>query len=273
MIRIEEAATRNLLLSRFDKAVRAEILRQAEIVPLPISERLIEEESAPQHVYFPVTGVLSMLRVFLNGTSVEVGMIGCEGFLGIHAVLGAMTQPNAALVQHGGEAVRVRSSIFIENFHRYESVRTVVFPYIHYFLSQVAQIAACNRLHSPYERLARWLLTMHDRAEGDELIITQEFLAHMLATRRPTINAAVSELRGSGAITTRRNRVTIVDRTALEDHACECYFAVLAEGERVLNFRPPIRSNGANEDRTRFASAVLRSDATTTAFRAAGRRS
>lgn len=273
MAAVHEAAARNLLLSRIDERIRTDVLQGAELVTLPVANRLMEEDAPLEHVYFPVSGVLSILRVFLNGASVEIGMIGCEGFLGIHAVLGVQTQPNAALVQHGGAAVRVRTPVFVDCFHRYESVRRAVLPYVHYFMTQTAQIAACNRAHSPTERLARWLLAMHDRSDGDELAVTQEFLSHMLATRRPTINAAVSELRHAGAIANRRNRVTIEDRSALENQACECYLALLHEGARVLNFRGRSRAAEETGDTRRSATAAPREDATMTAYRAADRRS
>ncbi|HJT17652.1 MAG TPA: helix-turn-helix domain-containing protein [Thermoanaerobaculia bacterium] len=117
-------------------------------------------------------------------------------------------------------------------------MREIILRYVQYFLMQVSQVGACNRYHSPVERLARWLLSMHDRTEGDSLDVTQEFLAYMLATRRASINRAVAELRRHRAISTKRNTILIANRERLEQTACECYAALVREGLRTIDFKP-----------------------------------
>ena len=233
----------NLLLASFPAAVRTHLLAGAQVLELEPGKRLMEPEAALDHAYFPTTATLSMLRVFENGASVEVGMIGREGVLGVHALLRMHEQPNAALVQAEGKVVRVPIAELVRAFDTNGEVRDLLLRYVHFMLIQAAQIAACNRAHSAEERLTRWLLCMHDRVIGDELTITQDFLSHMLATRRATINEAMAALCDAGAIASRRNRVMVIDRRRLEALACECYSAVAHEAFRTVGFQPHARSD------------------------------
>ena len=232
----------NVLLEQFPETVRMRLVARAQVLELHAGERLMEPEAALDHAYFPRTATLSMLRVFENGASVEVGMIGRDGLLGVHALLRMYEQPNASLVQADGEVVRVPISALVEAFDAHLEVRDICLRYIHFMLIQAAQIAACNRAHSAEERLARWLLSMHDRVVRDELTVTQDFLSHMLATRRATINGAMAALCEAGPITRRRNHVTVVDRPGLEALACECYEALAHEAYRAVRFQPHARS-------------------------------
>lgn len=233
----------NVLLASLPGDVREGVLADAETMELTASERLMEPEASLDHAYFPTTSTLSMLRVFENGSSVEIGMIGREGVLGVHALLRMHEQPNAALVQADGEVVRVPIGAIVRAFDSNVAARDVFLRYIHFMLVQAAQVAACNRAHRAPARLARWLLSMHDRLLRDELTVTQDFLAHMLATRLATINEAVGALCDSGAIAWRRTRVTVVDRPLLESLACECYGALAREAYRAVGVRPHPRGS------------------------------
>jgi CRP-like cAMP-binding protein len=229
---------RNLLLAQLPESERTRLLAEAETLPVRVGDRLMEEEAPQEHMWFPLSAIISNLRVFTNGSAVEVGLVGREGLAGFHPLLGVECQPNASVVQTNGDAVRIRTSVVLHAFRERARVREIILRYVHYFLMQVSQVGACNRYHSAEERLARWLLTMHDRTDGDSLDVTQEFLAYMLATRRASINAAVGELRRCRAISTKRNTIIIDDRERLEQTACECYPALVREGLRTIDFKP-----------------------------------
>jgi CRP-like cAMP-binding protein len=232
----------NLILDKLPADVLQRLRPDLEPVQLPIGLRLMEEDTPLDYAYFPRNAVISLIRVFANGTSVEVGMTGYEGFLGVHATLGVTIQPTAALIQSEGEALRIPTSRIVELYEERADVRGVINPYIHYLMTQISQTAACNRTHTPEERLARWLLQIHDRVTSDTLIVTQEFLSSMLATRRASINEAVAHLRDAGAIAHRRQRITIADRALLESRTCECYAVLAREGVRAISFQPRAKS-------------------------------
>lgn len=236
------SGVQNVLLARMPAPVREKLLAQARTIELYAGQRLMEPEAALDHAWFPRTGTLSMLRVFENGASVEIGMIGREGVLGVHALLQMHQQPNAALVQADGEIIRVPIASLVSAFETDAETRNLLLKFVHFMLIHAAQVAACNRLHSAEERLARWLLAMHDRILRDELTVTQDFLSHMLATRRATINEAVRALCDSGAISRKRNHVGVLDRPHLESLACECYGALAREAHRTVGFEPHPRS-------------------------------
>ncbi|HEX7154506.1 MAG TPA: Crp/Fnr family transcriptional regulator [Thermoanaerobaculia bacterium] len=228
----------NLLLEKLPSDVLQRLRPELEPVHLPLSLRLMEDEQALEYAYFPRDSVISLVRVFTNGTAVEVGMIGYEAFLGMHALLGINVQPAAAIVQMEGEAWRVPIGRVVDLYESRPDVRAVFGRAIHYLTTQISQTAACNRTHTPEERLARWLLQIHDRVIGDTMMVTQEFLSIMLATRRASINEAVAHLRDVGAIAHRRQRITVTNRELLESRACECYGTLTREGIRTLDFAP-----------------------------------
>ncbi|HEX9981878.1 MAG TPA: Crp/Fnr family transcriptional regulator [Thermoanaerobaculia bacterium] len=232
----------NLILDKLPADVLQRLRPDLEPVQLPIGQRVMEEDTPLEYAYFPRDAVISLIRVFANGTSVEVGMTGYEGFLGVHATLGIEIQPTASLIQSEGEALRIPTARIVELYDQRADVRAVINPYIHYLMTQISQTAACNRTHTPEERLARWLLQIHDRVTTDTLVVTQEFLSSMLATRRASINEAVAHLRDAGAIAHRRQRITVVDRALLESRTCECYAVLAREGSRSIAFQPRAKS-------------------------------
>ncbi len=195
----------------------------------------MEPNGTSEYVYFPHDAVISLLWKFGDGATVEVGVVGNEGMVGVHALMGVSHQPNQALVQHSGICSRVPSEVVVEEFARGEMFQQLVLRYVHAFITQISQAAACNRRHSVYQRLARWLLQMDERIEVGETQLTQEFLSRMLGARRAGVNEALQRLRDEGLVQTRRGGITILDRRRLERAACECYSFMRQEFEEAVD--------------------------------------
>jgi CRP-like cAMP-binding protein len=206
--------------------------KNIELVP----KVTLQEPGDPiDYVYFPLSGVISMVNEPNPGDIVEIGTVGREGFAGVPVLLGATSVESRAVVQVPGEAVRVRAAVFQEFLQRDSRFRALLMRYVLAFLTQVAQSASCNRLHEVQERCARWLLQTHDRVGGESFPLTQEFLAQMLGVHRQTVTIAAGMLQKAGFIQYVRGVVTILDREGLERAACNCYRIVVNEYNRLLN--------------------------------------
>lgn len=207
-----------------------------QVLEPPYGAVLIEQQVPSELVYFPLAGaVLSLTRTVQDGTQVEVGVIGSEGIGGIAGVLDPRRALDRGVVQAEGTFGAIAVGAFNEEIGRDPDVRALFFRYTNAFLMQVTQTALCNRLHLLEQRLARWLLMMHDRVQRDEMRMTQEFLAHMLGTRLAGVNEAIASLVRAGLIATARQRVTVIDRQGLELAACECYAVARDEMLRVTS--------------------------------------
>ena len=174
-------------------------------------------------VYFCNSGMISILSVFPDGKSVEVGLVGKEGVVGLPLLVGFRTAPTRAISQIDATAFRVDGDALIALLSKLPLLERNLQRYSLIFSMEVTQVAACNRLHDVEERLARWLLMCADRVESNELPLTQEFLGQMLGTRRSSVTVAAGILQKAGIIAYNRGNVKIVDRHRLEDAACECY--------------------------------------------------
>ena len=188
----------------------------------------MDADSSLDHVYFPDSGVLSVLAVYANGDVIEMATIGREGCSGTQAIFGAKVSSAQLLVQIPGTAAKMSRTAFTRAMQSMPTFRSLMYSYVQAFLEQVMVSVACNGAHSLKERLARWLLMMRDRSDDDELPMTQNLLAEMLGVQRPTITNAVRELERAGWIERGRRQVTILDRQGLEDASCECYQLVRA---------------------------------------------
>jgi CRP-like cAMP-binding protein len=195
---------------------------------------LHEPDRPISHVYFPRTGVASIVTRMSEGGTIEVATIGNEGVVGLPAYLGDGRSSMEVFVQIPGEAARLSAASFRQELRSLSALRRVIRRYTQALLTQLGQSAACNRVHPMWERCARWLLMSHDRVPGDELLLTQEFLAEMLGVRRAGVTETVGKLRRSKLITTSRGRIRIVDRKALERTACECYHIIRSEHEHLV---------------------------------------
>jgi signal transduction histidine kinase len=227
----------NHLLRLLDADTRAALSPVA--VQLRGRDVLGEPGTPALYVYFPVTAVISLVSRMEDGASAEVAVVGREGMVGLAGVLGTVEGATAAVVQIGGTALRVSTGVLRNERIRRPTVRAVLDLYTEARLIQVAQTAACNRLHSVEARLARWLLAIADRIDTEHFTLAQEFMAQMLGIHRPTVSVALQGLRDAGVVAYRGRSVTIVDRLGLERIACECYGVLRREFERLL--RAPIK--------------------------------
>jgi CRP-like cAMP-binding protein len=184
--------------------------------------------------------VVSVLALMEDGSMVEVGTIGNEGFYGIDVLVGGERAIETTLCQIAGKALRMRAADFLGATDGNTPLRRVTQRYLLAYLSLISQSVACNRLHPTEARFARWILMTHDRVLGDDFYLTQEFLAAMLGAHRPSVSVVAGAFQQAGMIRYNRGRMTILNREALEDTACECYGIVRGQFERTVG---PFRNN------------------------------
>ena len=225
---------RNKLLAALLGQEYDRLLPRLTPVSLSQGETLYETEDRIRYVYFVNTGVVSLVTHLKEGAGVEVGLVGNEGMAGLSVALGDDVSPNQAIVQIAGGGMRMEAAALREELKGGGLLQPLLLRLTLALLRQVSQSAACNRSHHVAERLARWLLTCHDRVEGDELRLTQEFIAEMLGTRRAGVSEAAGILQGQGLIRYTRGHITVTDRAGLEEFSCECYGVVKAEYDRLL---------------------------------------
>src|SRR5215831_9381859 len=190
-----------------------------------------------EHVYFPHTGMVSLVAVMQSGATVETAAIGREGVIGASAGLGARSTLARAIVQLPGTAGWLSASHFHAAAIQSQAIRDLIARYNNLLIRQIQQSVACNALHSLEARLCRWLLQTHDCVDGDDVPLTQEFLGQMLGVRRTTVTIAARLLQARGMISYRRGHIRIIDRAAIEKLACECYAAVRGSADKI--FPPP----------------------------------
>jgi CRP-like cAMP-binding protein len=190
-------------------------------------------DGQPAHAYFLEEGMASVVVGTTNGNTVEVGMVGIDGVVGVPLLLGAGSAPGRTFMQIAGSGFRIEGQILKDEFERPGRLREYLQRYTLGLMVQTAQTAACNRLHNIEERLARWLLTCRDRVDSDRLTLTHDFLGQMIGAPRTTVTLAAGLLHRAGMIDYTRGVVTIQDRIALENTACECYRIVRDEFRRL----------------------------------------
>jgi CRP-like cAMP-binding protein len=224
---MRDEALPNALLTALPGHLISEVMARAEMVPLELKRILHEPDEPAAHVYFPLSGVISLLTVLDDGSAVEIATVGSEGMADFAAYLD-LESPARWLVQVPGLAARVEAAELRRIADDSPDLRTVMHNYMLAMFVLVSQTAACNRRHPVEERCARWLLMTHDRVEADTFPMTHEFLADMLGVRRPSVSIAMSILSKAGYTRYRRGKVVIIDRDGLEEATCECY-RVLAD--------------------------------------------
>lgn len=205
-----------------------------ELVRLSRDEILYGSGDEMSYVYFPITSIASRLYTTECGSTAEMGIIGRCGVVGAHVFLGGRSTPNQAVVQVAGDAFRVKAKTICEEFARGGALQHTLLCYTQYLLTQVSQLAVCNRLHTFEQRLCRWLLFCHDCLMKDEIVLTQEMLSHLLGVRRESVTVAAGRLQDEGLISYMRGHIHVLDRAGLERHTCECYEVVSGEYERLL---------------------------------------
>jgi CRP-like cAMP-binding protein len=227
----------NQLLGALEPASRGRIGPHLEPIQLKLGKVVCEAGGLLKHAYFPEGSVLSLLTVLENGSAVETANIGREGAFGLFAAMYSRVSFNRCIVQLDGRTVRCPIELLQSEFKSSEHVRDLFVSYSETLLSQVQQSVACNALHSTEERMCRWLLMMHDRAEGESLTYTHEFLANILGANRKSVTLAAQSMQAAGLISYHRGTIQVVDRVGLEKASCECYAIVKERFDAFLT--PP----------------------------------
>src|SRR5271166_3637366 len=219
---------RNRLLLALPSRHLKRLMPELECIRCQRGQILLDADSSLDHVFFPDSGVVSVVAVSSDGSVIEMATLGREGCTGIQAFFGAKSSSVRLLVQIPGSAIRMSRAAFAQAMATMPPFRHLMSAYVHAFLEQVLVSVACNGAHSLKQRLGRWLLMMRDRSDGDALPITQSLLAEMLGVQRPTVTNAAHELENAGLIERGRREVTILDRQGLIKESCECYQLVRA---------------------------------------------
>lgn len=235
MIRIAEASqpTGNNLLDRIPADERGRLCQAARTVAFQAREEVNGLLWSEQPVYFPVSGVYSLLLPMKDGTAVEVAVVDSEGMLGIPIILGMNESPLHAVAQVAGACLRVPQDRFLAMLRESEPLDRLVRRFLAVSWQTANQTIACTLRHNVKERTCRWLLSVHDRTGGDEFEVTQEVLSGMVGASRQKVTTVIGELKRSGFLGHRRGRIRILDRSGLEKTACECY-AVLRRAYEFL---------------------------------------
>jgi len=208
-------------------------------VDLPLGTALYETGSRVHHLYFPTSGIVSLLHVMTDGASAEIAVVGREGVVGIAMCMGGETTPSRAVVQSAARAFVMSADVLRSEFGCGGMLQYLLLRYTQALITQMSQTAVCNRHHSIEQQLCRWLLMSIDRLDANELVMTQELIANMLGVRREGVTTAASQLQRAEAIRYTRGRIEVIDRSKLEDRVCECYGVVTKEYERLALLRQP----------------------------------
>ena len=234
----DEVLHKNQLLGAFEREALIRLKDYLQPVTLKLGTVVCDAGGVLKEVYFPEGCVLSLLTVLENGSAIECANIGREGAFGIFAAMYSRVSFNQCVVQLEGPMLRCAIEPLHFEFQKSEHIRDLFVSYSETLLSQVMQTVACNSLHTVEERMCRWLLMMHDRAEGETLTYTHEFLAHILGANRTSVSLAAQSLQNGGLISYRRGLMQVKDRAGLEKASCECYAVVKARFDAFL--RPPL---------------------------------
>ena len=224
----------NRLLAALPPEVLQHLAPNLETVPIRNREVVQPIGRLAEHVYFPHSGMGSIVIHMKGGVNVEAATVGNEGALGISYVLGDTLATEEMMIQLPGEASRLRIKVLRAEFDRDERLRMLLLRYAQLLMGQIAQGSGCNRVHPIEGRCARWLLSTHDRVAGDQFPLTQDFLALMLGVRRAGVSVAQQALQQHGLIQYTRGQVTILDRAGLEEFTCECYGVIRERFDRFF---------------------------------------
>jgi CRP-like cAMP-binding protein len=224
----------NRLLAALPDDVLATLAPFLEPVALPLGMAVYESGGKQRYVYFPTSGIVSLLYVLADGSSAEIAVTGREGLVGISLFMGGEITPSRAVVQSAGDAYRLNAATLKGAFERGGALQHLLLRFTQALITQMTQTAVCNRHHSVDQQLCRWLLLSLDRLPASELVMTQELIANMLGVRREGVTEAARKLQAEGLIEYRRGRIRVLDRAGLEARVCECYAVVKKEYERLL---------------------------------------
>lgn len=225
----------NRLLERLETEALDRLRPLLQPVQLDYGRVLYEAGSAVEFIYFPLSGVTSLVKTLEDGRAAEVGTVGNEGMVGVPVLFGEDTSPSTVHVEVPGDGLRMPARTFRDLLSRDRGMQELMQRYAYALFNQISQTVACNLFHEVEQRCARWLLMAQDRMPGDDFMLTHEVLSLMLGVRRSSVTVAAGRLSEAGLIEYRRGHVTILDRPGLERRSCECYHAIEQEYDRLLD--------------------------------------
>jgi CRP-like cAMP-binding protein len=237
MVSAQQPDFRNQVLGKLGNNSLATLLPHLEHVDLKSRQDIEKPNASIKYVFFPESGIVSVVNRGPRKKSLEIGIIGREGMTGLTVVLGNDRSPHATFVQLQGDAYRIAADPLRTAMYRDAKLRNVLLHYVQAFMIQTAYTAIANGTARLEEKLARWLLMAHDRVDGDELPLIHDFLAMMLGVRRPGVTVALHSLEAQGLIDAKRSSITVLDRSGLEDLANASYGVPEAEYARLMSGR------------------------------------
>jgi CRP-like cAMP-binding protein len=224
----------NRLLAALPEEEFEHLLPNIELAHLEKGEIIYTIGDRIRYAHFPLTGMISLLSVTENGSTVELAMVGNEGIVGLPIVLSINKAPYEAMIQLTSDTVRIKAEVLKQEFDRGGRLQEFMLRYTHVLITQIMQSALCNRFHTVEKRLCRWLLIARDRVNSNTIDLTQEIIAHMLGSPRTGVTMAAGTLQQAGLIRYSRGRIVILDYQRLSDASCECYRVVKEEFNNFL---------------------------------------
>lgn len=246
LIAAQPSECKNFLLSMLPEEEYRELLPHLEQVATPLHFKLFERDKPIRYAYFPLSGEHSILATSVDGDGVEVGTVGFEGFSTVDLMMNAEAASETTVCQIAGESLRMPADRFKDLISRDTGLKRITQRYMQAYMAMVSQSVACNALHTLEHRFAKWMLLTHDRVHGNEFHLTQEYIAMMLGTHRPTVSLVAGTFQRAGILQYRRGTITILDRETLEDSCCECYRIVREQYKRFFG-RYPTGAHEGNE--------------------------
>lgn len=225
-------STENSLLATLSSDEHRSFVRQCDRVELSKGRVLVDIGDAIDYGYFPLGGLISLMAVTEQDQSLELTMVGSDGFIGLPIVLNDVTAPYQVMIQVAGTALRIRAASLRTELDRHGTLQQTLLRYGHDVQREIAQAVVCDRFHSTSQRLSRWLLTAQDRLHSDTIEVTHESLARVLCVPRTAVTAGALVLRDAGYIRYRHGRIIITNTERLQRFACDCY-RVLRENEHA----------------------------------------
>lgn len=230
-----DSPNQNHLLAALPDADYDALAPHLEPVSLALGQMIYEPNQRLQHAIFPTSAAVSLYYLTESGSSAQSASVGNEGVVGISLFMGGGTTPSSAVVQVAGQGWRLERRRLQQAFNSAGALRSLLLRYTQALMTQVSQMAVCNRHHSVEQQLSRWLLLTHDRAPARELVMTHELVAGMLGVRRESVTEAAGRLQQSGHIRYQRGHIAVLDLAGLETRACECYGVVKTELARLMS--------------------------------------
>jgi CRP-like cAMP-binding protein len=225
----------NRLLAALPSNVYSALTPHLKLVELKFGDVVAEAGSAIRQVYFPYSGVISLVVELKVGAMIETAMVGHDGVLNAAPALDGKVSLNKGIVQVAGSAGTIEANRLRRLANEFEPLRALLIRHEQVLFAQSQQSAACNAGHTVEARMCRWLLHMRDLAGSNELMLTQEFLAQMLGVQRPSVSIVASTLQKAGLIKYSRGHIRVLDVEGLKKEACECYDTVKAHYQRLLS--------------------------------------